>query len=169
MGRPCLIAGFSAMSEAGASLLDERLQLGLVPITKLVQLSSPSFHYHYSDRMAFEHHGTDLPQKVSPQSGEAKIAKKCSNREDAAPTRAPLYRLDPSNRFFKGTPWRRRSSAVTLSPLAPAQSWSAIWQQSNAHIASLVNNTARDCVSFSQRLSIPVYVGKALRTFNMTP
>lgn len=64
MGRPCLLAGFSAMSEAGASLLDDRLALGMVPKTKLVKLSSPSFHYHYKDRMAFEHHGQQLPDKI---------------------------------------------------------------------------------------------------------
>ncbi|PWN21075.1 hypothetical protein BCV69DRAFT_236692, partial [Microstroma glucosiphilum] len=64
MGRPCLLAGFSAMSEAGASLLDDRLALGMVPKTKLVKLSSPSFHYHYKDRMAFEHHGQKLPDKI---------------------------------------------------------------------------------------------------------
>lgn len=68
MGRPCLIAGFSAMSEAGASLLDDRLNLGLVPATRLVNISSPSFHYEYKDRMAYEHHGQELPEKVSPRS-----------------------------------------------------------------------------------------------------
>lgn len=65
MGRPCLIAGFSAMSEAGASLLDDRLSLGMVPKTKLVGLSSPSFHYAYKDRVAWEFHGQRLPEKVS--------------------------------------------------------------------------------------------------------
>lgn len=45
MGRPCLIASFSYLSEVGASLLDERLQLSLVPSTRLVELSSQSFSY----------------------------------------------------------------------------------------------------------------------------
>lgn len=64
LGRPCLVPGFSAMSEAGASLLDDRLQLGLVPKTRLVSLSSSSFHYSYRDRKAFEELGHSLPEKV---------------------------------------------------------------------------------------------------------
>lgn len=64
MGRPCLIPGFSAMSEAAASLLDDQLKLGLVPKTQLVNLSSPAFHYHYNDRRAWEEHGQPLPEKV---------------------------------------------------------------------------------------------------------
>ncbi|CAO1616106.1 unnamed protein product [Parajaminaea phylloscopi] len=64
LGRPCLVPGFSAMSEAGASLLDDRLQLGLVPKTQLVSLSSTSFHYSYRDRQAFEELGHELPQKI---------------------------------------------------------------------------------------------------------
>lgn len=65
MGRPCLIPGFSAMSEAGASILDEALGLGIVPPTKLVKLSSPSFHYAYKDRLKYDKEGVKLPEKVS--------------------------------------------------------------------------------------------------------
>ncbi|PWN26229.1 hypothetical protein BDZ90DRAFT_233363 [Jaminaea rosea] len=64
MGRPCLIPGFSAMSEAAASLLDDRLHLALVPKTQLVKLSSPAFHYAYNDRRAYEEHGQQLPEKI---------------------------------------------------------------------------------------------------------
>lgn len=45
MGRPCLIPSFSYLSEVGASLLDERMKLGIVPTTKLVSLASESFFY----------------------------------------------------------------------------------------------------------------------------
>jgi hypothetical protein len=64
MGRPCLIPNFSAYSEVGASYLDARLALHLVPRTELVSLASPSFHYDYKDRMAHERQGKELPEKV---------------------------------------------------------------------------------------------------------
>lgn len=52
------------MSEAGASLLNDRLALGLVPKTQLVSLSSSAFHYSYQDRKAFEELGHALPEKI---------------------------------------------------------------------------------------------------------
>ncbi|PWN48692.1 hypothetical protein IE53DRAFT_318897, partial [Violaceomyces palustris] len=63
MGRPCLIPNFSYLSEVGASYLDRRLDLNMVPRTELVSLSSPSFHYAYSDRIAYEHAKQPLPEK----------------------------------------------------------------------------------------------------------
>lgn len=50
MGRPCLIPSFSYLSEVGASLLDSRLKLGIVPSTRLVSLASESFSYPQSMR-----------------------------------------------------------------------------------------------------------------------
>lgn len=50
MGRPCLIPSFSYLSEVGASLLDDRLSLGIVPSTRLVALSSEAFSYPRADR-----------------------------------------------------------------------------------------------------------------------
>jgi hypothetical protein len=64
MGRPCLIPNFSYLSEVGASYLDSRLALQMVPRTELVQLSSPTFHYAYSDRVAYEEHRIPLPDKI---------------------------------------------------------------------------------------------------------
>ncbi|EPQ29293.1 uncharacterized protein PFL1_03048 [Pseudozyma flocculosa PF-1] len=64
MGRPCLIPNFSYLSEVGASYLDSRLVLQMVPRTELVELSSPSFHYAYADRKAFETSGKRLPEKI---------------------------------------------------------------------------------------------------------
>ena len=66
MGRPCLIPNFSYLSEVGASYLDGRLGLNMVPKTRLVGLSSPSFHYLYQDRRRHEQ-GHPLPIKVRPR------------------------------------------------------------------------------------------------------
>lgn len=64
MGRPCLIPNFSYLSEVGASYLDSRLALQMVPRTELVELSSPTFHYAFNDRMAHEKDGVPLPDKI---------------------------------------------------------------------------------------------------------
>ncbi|EST07088.1 Phosphatidylinositol 3-/4-kinase, catalytic domain protein [Kalmanozyma brasiliensis GHG001] len=64
MGRPCLIPNFSYLSEVGASYLDARLALRMVPRTELVELSSPTFHYAYHDRTAFDKDGVPLPNKI---------------------------------------------------------------------------------------------------------
>lgn len=63
MGRACLVTNFSYLSEAGASLLDDHLGLGIVPPTRLVALSSPSFYYSWEDRAALGQ-GTPLPDKT---------------------------------------------------------------------------------------------------------
>lgn len=49
-GRSCLVPNQGYLSEAGASIVDEKLGLGVVPKTKVVKLASDSFHYHFSDR-----------------------------------------------------------------------------------------------------------------------
>ena len=64
MGRPCLIPNFSYLSEVGASFLDDRLELGLVPKTRLVGLVSSAFHYLYSDRKRYETGVRALPIKL---------------------------------------------------------------------------------------------------------
>lgn len=64
MGRPCLVPNFSYLSEVGASFLDDQLQLGLVPKTRLVGLASPSFHYTYKDRTRYERGAAPLPTKL---------------------------------------------------------------------------------------------------------
>lgn len=71
-GRSCLVPNQGYLSEAGASIVDERLGLNIVPKTKVSALSSPHgtlhnllsfrmwqivhlasevFHYHANDRM----------------------------------------------------------------------------------------------------------------------
>ncbi|CCM05705.1 uncharacterized protein FIBRA_07937 [Fibroporia radiculosa] len=62
-GRACLIPNLSYISEAAASLLDERLDLHIVPRTELVSLSSPAFFYDWLDRKAAKK-GKPLPEKI---------------------------------------------------------------------------------------------------------
>ncbi|KAL4254266.1 Phosphatidylinositol 4-kinase [Abortiporus biennis] len=62
-GRACLIPNLSYISEAAASLLDERLDLHIVPRTELVSLSSPAFYYDWLDRNAAKK-GKPLPDKI---------------------------------------------------------------------------------------------------------
>ena len=81
-GRSCLIPNQGYMSEAGASLVDERLGLNVVPKTKVVRLASDTFNYLRIDRekarakkMVSEHfpkvgrhfHRLGLPPKVNIQ------------------------------------------------------------------------------------------------------
>ncbi|GAA27842.2 phosphatidylinositol 4-kinase type 2-beta [Clonorchis sinensis] len=49
-GRSCLVPNQGYLSEAGASLVDERLRLNIVPKTKIVRLVSESFNYSAVDR-----------------------------------------------------------------------------------------------------------------------
>ncbi|KDQ15258.1 hypothetical protein BOTBODRAFT_31921 [Botryobasidium botryosum FD-172 SS1] len=62
-GRSCLIPNLSYISEAAASLLDNRLNLYIVPHTELVSLSSPAFFYDWIDRVAAKK-GKPLPDKI---------------------------------------------------------------------------------------------------------
>ncbi|KAF8993668.1 phosphatidylinositol 3 and 4-kinase-domain-containing protein [Cyathus striatus] len=62
-GRACLIPNLSYISEAAASLLDQRLDLHIVPPTQLVSLSSPAFFYDWIDRNAAKK-GKPLPEKI---------------------------------------------------------------------------------------------------------
>ncbi|KAG8185595.1 hypothetical protein JTE90_023294 [Oedothorax gibbosus] len=49
-GRSCLVPNQGYLSEAGASLVDQKLQLNIVPKTKVVRLVSESFNYSALDR-----------------------------------------------------------------------------------------------------------------------
>ncbi|KAF7262384.1 hypothetical protein EG68_00332 [Paragonimus skrjabini miyazakii] len=49
-GRSCLVPNQGYISEAGASLVDQRLRLNIVPTTKIVRLASESFNYNAVDR-----------------------------------------------------------------------------------------------------------------------
>lgn len=50
-GRSCIVPNQGYLSEAGASLVDEKLQLNVVPKTKVVYLAAETFHYRFADRM----------------------------------------------------------------------------------------------------------------------
>ncbi|CAH8548046.1 unnamed protein product [Schistosoma rodhaini] len=49
-GRSCLVPNQGYLSEAGASLVDQRLRLNIVPSTRVVRLVSESFNYSTVDR-----------------------------------------------------------------------------------------------------------------------
>lgn len=49
-GRSCLVPNQGYLSESGASLVDQKLQLNIVPKTKVVRLVSESFNYSAIDR-----------------------------------------------------------------------------------------------------------------------
>lgn len=49
-GRSCLIPNQGYLSEAGASLVDRKLNLGVVPNTRVVKLVSKTFNYPRFDR-----------------------------------------------------------------------------------------------------------------------
>ena len=49
-GRSCLIPNQGYLSEAGASLVDQKLNLNIVPKTKIVKLASETFNYPRIDR-----------------------------------------------------------------------------------------------------------------------
>ncbi|WAR22434.1 P4K2A-like protein [Mya arenaria] len=49
-GRSCLVPNQGYLSESGASLVDQKLQLNVVPTTKVVKLSSRTFNYNAIDR-----------------------------------------------------------------------------------------------------------------------
>lgn len=51
-GRPCLVLNQGYLSEAGAYVVDQFFRLNVVPMTKVVQLSSPSFYYSKVTRLA---------------------------------------------------------------------------------------------------------------------
>lgn len=50
-GRSCLVPNQGYLSEAGASIVDEKLGLDIVPKTRVVKLSSESFNYLAIDRV----------------------------------------------------------------------------------------------------------------------
>ncbi|KAK2187670.1 hypothetical protein NP493_157g01026 [Ridgeia piscesae] len=49
-GRSCLVLNQGYLSEAGASLVDQKLKLSVVPRTKVVKLASETFNYNAIDR-----------------------------------------------------------------------------------------------------------------------
>ncbi|KIM61574.1 hypothetical protein SCLCIDRAFT_25716 [Scleroderma citrinum Foug A] len=92
-GRSCLIPNLSYISEAAASLLDDRLLLNIVPRTQLVSLSSPAFFYDWLDRSAATK-GKPLPEKI----GSMQLF---------------LHGYTDASDFLRRNPWPGRSIADT--------------------------------------------------------
>ncbi|KAL0964628.1 hypothetical protein UPYG_G00326720 [Umbra pygmaea] len=67
-GRDCLVLNQGYLSEAGASLVDQKLQLNIVPRTKVVFLSSDSFNYSAIDRV--KSRGKRLALEKVPKVGQ---------------------------------------------------------------------------------------------------
>ncbi|CAG8444093.1 15316_t:CDS:2 [Funneliformis caledonium] len=97
-GRSCLIPNLGYISEAAASLLDHRLLLNIVPVTEVVRLSSPSFHYDYLDRRAAKSkkNPKPLPEKI----GSFQVF---------------LEGFKDANVFLREHPWPDHHAATTLT------------------------------------------------------
>eukprot|EP01136_Pigoraptor_vietnamica_P045881 Opistho-1_new@24421 len=63
-GRSCLIPNQGYMSEAGASLVDTKMKLNVVPKTKVVRIASPAFNYSFLKREYTKARNHQLPPKV---------------------------------------------------------------------------------------------------------
>ncbi|KAL0574956.1 Phosphatidylinositol 4-kinase LSB6 [Marasmius crinis-equi] len=104
-GRACLIPNLSYISEAAASFLDERLNLHIVPPTRLVSLSSPAFFYDWLDRNAAKK-GKPLPDKIGSMQYALPIGL-------ALVFKHLKLELDASD-FLRKHPWPGRAIADTF-------------------------------------------------------
>uniref|UniRef100_G1DG31 Phosphatidylinositol 4-kinase type 2 n=1 Tax=Capra hircus TaxID=9925 RepID=G1DG31_CAPHI len=67
-GRDCLVLNQGYLSEAGASLVDQKLELNIVPRTKVVYLASETFNYSAVDRV--KSRGKRLALEKVPKVGQ---------------------------------------------------------------------------------------------------
>ncbi|KAG7485887.1 phosphatidylinositol 4-kinase type 2-alpha [Solea senegalensis] len=67
-GRDCLVLNQGYLSEAGASLVDQKLELNIVPRTKMVYLASETFNYSAIDRV--KSRGKKLALEKVPKVGQ---------------------------------------------------------------------------------------------------
>ncbi|XP_012859637.1 phosphatidylinositol 4-kinase type 2-alpha [Echinops telfairi] len=67
-GRDCLVLNQGYLSEAGASLVDQKLELNIVPQTKVVYLASETFNYSAIDRV--KSRGKRLALEKVPKVGQ---------------------------------------------------------------------------------------------------
>uniref|UniRef100_A0A452VC19 Phosphatidylinositol 4-kinase type 2 n=1 Tax=Ursus maritimus TaxID=29073 RepID=A0A452VC19_URSMA len=67
-GRDCLVLNQGYLSEAGASLVDQKLELNIVPRTKVVYLASDTFNYSAIDRV--KSRGKRLALEKVPKVGQ---------------------------------------------------------------------------------------------------
>ncbi|KAL9940926.1 hypothetical protein V8E36_000414 [Tilletia maclaganii] len=114
MGRPCLVPNFAASSEAGASYLDARLNLHLVPLTRLASLSSPTFFYPYADREAWRLHKTRPPEKI----GSFQLF---------------LHNYTMASTFLRAHPWPTRPLELLEADLAAEQAAHKLSRRKQKH------------------------------------
>ncbi|XP_072512903.1 phosphatidylinositol 4-kinase type 2-alpha [Salminus brasiliensis] len=67
-GRDCLVLNQGYLSEAGASLVDQKLELSIVPRTRVVYLASETFNYSAIDRV--KSRGKRLALEKVPKVGQ---------------------------------------------------------------------------------------------------
>nr|XP_023676305.1 phosphatidylinositol 4-kinase type 2-alpha isoform X1 [Paramormyrops kingsleyae] len=67
-GRDCLVLNQGYLSEAGAGLVDQKLELNIVPKTKVVYLASETFNYSAIDRV--KSRGKKLALEKVPKVGQ---------------------------------------------------------------------------------------------------
>ncbi|XP_056386835.1 phosphatidylinositol 4-kinase type 2-alpha isoform X2 [Hyla sarda] len=67
-GRDCLVLNQGYLSEAGASLVDQKLELNIVPRTRVVYLASETFNYSAIDRV--KSRGKRLALEKVPKVGQ---------------------------------------------------------------------------------------------------
>nr|XP_006001890.1 PREDICTED: phosphatidylinositol 4-kinase type 2-alpha [Latimeria chalumnae] len=67
-GRDCLVLNQGYLSEAGASLVDQKLELNIVPRTKVVYFASETFNYSAIDRV--KSRGKKLALEKVPKVGQ---------------------------------------------------------------------------------------------------
>lgn len=67
-GRDCLVLNQGYLSEAGASLVDQKLELNIVPRTKVVHIASETFNYSAIDRV--KSRGKRLALEKVPKVGQ---------------------------------------------------------------------------------------------------
>ncbi|KAM4607800.1 phosphatidylinositol 4-kinase type 2-alpha-like [Polymixia lowei] len=67
-GRDCLVLNQGYLSEAGASLVDQKLELNIVPKTKVLYLASETFNYNAIDRV--KSRGKRLALEKVPKVGQ---------------------------------------------------------------------------------------------------
>ncbi|EYC12019.1 hypothetical protein Y032_0048g1565 [Ancylostoma ceylanicum] len=108
-GRACLIPNNGYLSETGASIVDDMLQLHIVPKTRVVRLASPSFFY---SRCCGRY-------EIKPKEGsfQVEVAKIWSRKVD----RSKLCWLPVTAAMSANESWRARSIRSTALHVNPGE------------------------------------------------
>ncbi|KAL5273001.1 PI4K2B family protein [Megaselia abdita] len=103
-GRACLIPNQGYLSEAGASLVDRKLRLGVVPMTRVVKLVADTFNYARIDRQKFK-----LKQRIKERYPSAKFHRM------SLPLKTGSFQLFV-NGYKDADYWLRRFESEPLPP-----------------------------------------------------